>query len=66
MEDIVDQELSNYWEPSSFLQNEDFEYDRFFLSSFFFPYFAFHLEILIFVSLKKKKLAFGRSHFWVV
>ncbi|AED96856.1 basic helix-loop-helix (bHLH) DNA-binding superfamily protein [Arabidopsis thaliana] len=28
MEDIVDQELSNYWEPSSFLQNEDFEYDR--------------------------------------
>ncbi|XP_019096010.1 PREDICTED: transcription factor bHLH35 isoform X1 [Camelina sativa] len=27
MENTIDQEFSNYWEPSSFLQNEEFEYD---------------------------------------
>ena len=34
--DNVDQEFNNYWETNSFLQNEDFEYDRFFLVFFIF------------------------------
>lgn len=36
--DDINQELNNYWEPNSFLQNEEFEYDRFlllFLITFF-------------------------------